>query len=155
MRSQKSKIKMFAVSLLTFAAVLASGPIVRVHAQFDACDFFPCGQVNDGNDITGDGVSTQIEDWIVFGLRAVFLVFILLGAYIIIKGAISYLKSQGDEGKIEEGTKAIKSVFIGVGILIIGIVGILILLVLTGGLDLLDRETNNLPDGVENLPLLN
>lgn len=144
-------------TLIIFPTILFFGMIfsTQVQAQLTPCSFFPCSEVNEGKPFTDKGVATQVEDWIRFGVNMVFIGLIFLGVFIIIKSALKYIRSQGDETKIQEGAAAIRSVFIGIGMLFIGIAGILLVLVITGGLDLLERDTTKLPDGVETVPFLN
>jgi len=76
-------------------------------------------------------------------LSLVFIGIILLSVVIIIQAGVKYIQSQGDEGKIAESTKAIKSVFIGIGVLIVGIAGLILVLVFFNASGLLDSDTSS------------
>lgn len=61
-------------------------------------------------------------------LQLIFIGIIIISIYIIIRAAIKYIRSEGDDQKIQDASKAIKSVFIGIAALFIGIIGIVIIL---------------------------
>lgn len=81
-------------------------------------------------DPTGSGqtATTLVRSWVNLGITLLFIGIILIAVFIIVRAAITYIQSQGDEGKIAEAQKAIKSVFIGIALLFVGIVGIILVL---------------------------
>lgn len=62
----------------------------------------------------------------------VFAAIIIFAIFIIIKSAITYIRSEGDETKIQQAQKAIKSVFIGIAALFVGLIGIIIIIAFFG-----------------------
>lgn len=88
--------------------------------------------------------ATTIGAWLRFGLSLIFIGIIIIAIVSIIKAAIEYIRSEGDEGKVQEASKSIKSVFIGIGALIVGLVGLAIVLTVIGASDSLDTDTDPL-----------
>ncbi len=83
-----------------------------------------------GSDISG-GAASAIdtgEALIQFALSMIFVGIIAFAIFVIIKAAVKYIRSEGDESKVEEANKAIKNVFIGIGALIVGVIGLVIIL---------------------------
>jgi hypothetical protein len=75
-------------------------------------------------------------------LSVLFVGIILLSVFIIVQAGIKYIQSQGDEKQIGEAQKAIKTVFIGIGVLFVGIAGLVLVLAFFGGLGLLNSGTS-------------
>lgn len=71
-------------------------------------------------------------------LSLVFIGIIIMAVYIIVTSGIQYVRSKGDEKEIAAANKAIKSVFVGIGVLFVGVVGVILVLAFFGGLGLLD-----------------
>jgi uncharacterized membrane protein len=126
-------------------------PVNKVYANADAtgsvvCQFLPflrgidfinknvCTPTDDTDDseTLQTSTATTIRNLLQVGLSLVFVGIIAIAIYIIIKAAIKYIRSEGDEKKVEEAQKAIKTVFIGVAALIIGIIGIVVITILLG-----------------------
>jgi hypothetical protein len=146
MKNNLLKIIVFVVVILSAAIFMT----VEVQAQFNACDFLPCGS---GDVLPGPGDTSSAIERIVYWLASLtFTAFIGFGIFIIIKGALKIIRSQGDESKVEEGAKAIKGVMIGVGMLILGIVGFVVLFAIfdAGGL----LGSPEAPEGVQDAPFL-
>lgn len=139
-----SSVSIFGISLLDEGSY-------TVNAQ-GLCDFFPCDQTIDGSTNSGN-VNSAFETWFRFGVGLIFTGFIAFGVFIIVKNATKIINSQGSEEKLSEGVSAIKTVFIGVIMLLVGIIGLLVLASLfgAGGIFNSDVET---PAGVENLPII-
>ncbi|MDQ6986089.1 MAG: hypothetical protein Q9M91_05780 [Candidatus Dojkabacteria bacterium] len=124
-------------SFLTLAITPAAFNTNQVEAQNLLCDVFPfIGSIDYTSSLCGTGniegdarsaVST-VEQLIQLGVSLVFIGIIIIAVGTIIKAAVVYIRSEGNEGKIQESQKAIKSVFIGIGALIIGIIGLVIVL---------------------------
>jgi len=95
-----------------------------------------CGGGSAGN------VAGRTGSFISFALNLIFIGLIILAVFIIIRSAIKYIQSEGNEGKIQEAQKAIKSVFVGIGVLIIGIVGIFIVIAFFNASGTLTTDTN-------------
>ncbi|MEP7103843.1 MAG: hypothetical protein ABI721_04000 [Candidatus Dojkabacteria bacterium] len=129
--------KIFAISTLVFSLFSLNNILfaMPVHAQNLICTIFPfiqnlgfgagtlCGDQVDGSVAVGAGVSL-----VRLALQLIFIGIIVVSIYIIIRAAIKYIRSEGDDTKIQEAQKAIKSVFIGIAALFIGIIGIVIIL---------------------------
>lgn len=132
-----------ALAILTVPLFIAA-PIASVQpvgAQNLICQIFPflqgirftgglCGTGTGGD--ASDAVTT-IKDLVTFGVSLIFVGIIAIAIFVIIKAALKYIQSEGDETKVEEATKAIKNVFIGIGALIIGIIGLVIILAVAQG----------------------
>lgn len=98
-----------------------------VYAQ-TVSDLLPCDQYNSSVfDACGDP-SSQITSIVRAGLILVFTIIVFYGIFLIIKAALSIIRSEGDSGKIESGIGIIKSVYWGIAMIFIGIVGIVIVL---------------------------
>ena len=74
------------------------------------------------------GIVNSTKSFVQFGLSLVFIGLIAIAIFMIIKSAIKYIQSEGNQGKVEEAKKAIQAVFVGIVVLVVGIVGIFILL---------------------------
>lgn len=75
-------------------------------------------------------------------LSVLFVGIILLSVVIIVQAGVKYIQSQGDDKQIGEAQKAIKTVFIGIGVLFVGIAGLVLVLAFFGGLGLLGTDTS-------------
>lgn len=146
--------KTFAIgALATFMFAVASFlPInqVTVNAQDNLiCKLFPfIGDIDITSGLCGGDAgqtASSIGEWLKFGLSLIFIGIIIIAVVSIIKAAIEYIRSEGDEGKVQEASKSIKSVFIGIGALIVGLVGLAIVLTVIGA-----DESLNTPDTPDN-----
>ncbi|MCA9381584.1 hypothetical protein KC678_04930 [Candidatus Dojkabacteria bacterium] len=140
MRNLSTKVASFFTALwVVVSSAFALAPIFTVNAQETStlCQIFPfldgiifadglCNPSKIGQS-GGDALSTF---WALarFGVSLIFIGIIAVAIFVIIKSALKYIQSEGDESKVEEATKAIKNVFIGIGALIIGIIGLVIIL---------------------------
>jgi uncharacterized membrane protein YidH (DUF202 family) len=124
----------FLVPILTLGAgVLAPIPL---HAENFICDVFPFLESIDAFGVntslcTGtpdEGALSSAGEMVRFALSLVFVAIIVISIYVIIRAALKYIRSEGDPGKVEEAQKAIKNVFIGIGALFVGVIGIIIIL---------------------------
>lgn len=121
------------IALSTF--ILLPGQAVQ--AQIGICTFIKpiCDAI--GIDDDTENAVEAAENFIVNRGRLILgLLFVgitLMAIFIIVQAGIKYIQSQGDEGKIAEAQKAIKSVFVGIAILIVGVVGVLLVLFFLGG----------------------
>lgn len=91
----------------------------------------------------GETAATTVRTWVNLGITILFIGIILLAVFIIVQAAIKYIQSQGDEGKIAEAQKAIKSVFIGIALLFVGIIGIVLVLAFFSATNLLGGGSGN------------
>lgn len=135
------KKSLFAIFLLAFGAVgLFLGP-VGVAAQdsqggllgtgrVGVCTFIGpiCNALGINQEDPGQIATTTLRGWVNLGITLLFIAIILIAIFIIVQAAVKYIQSQGDEGKIAEAQKAIKSVFIGIALLFVGIIGIVLVL---------------------------
>jgi heme/copper-type cytochrome/quinol oxidase subunit 2 len=118
-----------------------------VSAQEDTtliCRIFPfLDNVIGGQELCGSADQTQstaetVEGYIQLALSLIFIAIVIIAIYIIIKAAIKYIRSEGDEDKIQDAQKAIKSVFVGIAALFVGIIGLVLVLAFfqaTGAID--------------------
>jgi len=89
-----------------------------------ACDILGCP----ANIVSGETILTDGSKLIEWSVGLIFPFVIVLGIFMIIKSAYGIIKSEGVTTDVENAKKRIKGVFIGVGILMIGIVGYILLL---------------------------
>ncbi len=157
MFKNKALITMMVGAFLLAAPVLS--PLLTVRAQNLICTVFPfinsvsafginslCTGISD--DTTGSTIRSTFN----LIVSLIFVAIIIFSIYVIIKAAIKYIRSEGDPGKIEEAQKAIKSVFIGIAALFVGLIGIIIVIAFFGAGGALD--TNNTINN-QTSPLLN
>jgi quinol-cytochrome oxidoreductase complex cytochrome b subunit len=82
----------------------------------------------------------SVEGIIRFLLSLIFIGIIGVAIFYIIKSSIKYIRSEGDEGKVQESQKAIKAVFMGVAALMVGIIGLVVILALFNATTALETE---------------
>ncbi len=120
-----------AFSVLPFSIKAATASDVLPCDQYDTSAFDACGDVNG-----------QVTDLIKFALAAAFGAIILYGIFLIIKAALTIIRSNGDPGQVEAGTNIIRGVYIGIGIIFIGIVGLIIVIAFFGAGGILNTAVN-------------
>lgn len=59
----------------------------------------------------------SVFSYIALGFSLFFIGLTIYWVFLIIRNAVKILQSEGDDGKIKDGTKAIQSIFIGIGIM--------------------------------------
>lgn len=127
------------IALVSFVPVVftAAQP---VSAQVGVCTFIQplCDALGIGGGNSGDAAVGLVARWFNLAVTVIFTAIILISVYVIVTNAVKYIQSQGDEGKIGEAQKAIKSVFIGIALMFVGLVGIVLVLAFFGGNNLLD-----------------
>jgi predicted PurR-regulated permease PerM len=132
-----------AIAVLSFGFLTFSQPTVTsAQSQSLVCRVFPFLQSIDALGVsnvlcTGDPNDTQAglesagtsaANMVQLLLSLVFIAVIVVAVYVIIKAAIKYIRSEGDESKVKDAQKAIKTVFMGVAALFVGILGIVLVL---------------------------
>lgn len=125
------KILLISILLLSFFTILTKleANIVSAGNQdLEFCDFLPCADSQNNNDLDQD-VNSAVDNLFMVSTTLVFTGIILLGIYYIVRGAASIIRAEGDTSKVEEGYKKIKGVYAGVAIIIVGIIGIVIVVV--------------------------
>jgi len=143
-------VLVLAVSLFGFNN-LAFAPQVHAQSQNLICTVFPfIKDLGFGigslctDKVEGKSAIDAIVALVRLALQLVFIGIIIISIYIIIRAALKYIRSEGDESKIQEAQKAIKSVFIGIAALFIGIIGIVIILAFfNAGVGETPNEINN------------
>lgn len=120
-----------AFTVLPFSIKAATASDVLPCDQYDTSAFDACGDVNG-----------QVTDLIKFALAAAFGAIILYGIFLIIKAALTIIRSNGDPGQVEAGTNIIRGVYIGIGIIFIGIVGLIIVIAFFGAGGILNTAVN-------------
>ena len=137
--------------LLALATFFVSGLVTpfQAHAENLICKVFPFISSIQSFGIAGlcgtlstTETANQISGYIKLALNLIFIGIIIIAIYIIIKAAIKYIRSEGDEGKIQESQKAIKSVFIGIAALFVGIIGIIIVLAFFNATGAVNQNTS-------------
>lgn len=105
------------------------------------------GLTQNGVPVTGTNATNAAQNFVraraQLILSLVFIGIILLSVVIIVQAGIKYIQSQGNEGQIKEAQKAIKSVFIGIGVLFVGIIGIVLVLLFFNGQGFLNPVGND------------
>ncbi len=124
----------------------------RIFAQYDVCDFLPCGVVPGYQSSATDSM-TIVERLFYFGVSLIFVGLVAFGIFIIVKAAYKIVRSEGNEDQLQEGAKAIKTVFIGLAMLVAGIVGLLVMTYILGASDIFNANVES-PDGID-LPIIN
>jgi hypothetical protein len=108
----------------------------NVYAQ-GFCDFYPCGNGNSEGEIASEEtLLSSMSNVFQTVTSALFAIIILYGVYLVIKGAVEIIRSEGDAEKVEKGYKLIKSVYIGVAMIFIGLIGLVIIAALFGGVSI-------------------
>lgn len=159
------KLRQFAIALMlaVLGLTLSSQTVLAQQAQqapavpVNACTFIRpicdaigltepggSGEILEG----GDGARQFLSGRLQLILSLVFVGIILLSVVIIVQSGVKYIQSQGDAGKIEEATKAIKTVFVGIAILFVGIAGLILVLFVFNATGLL-TPTSPTPDAGE------
>jgi len=107
-----------------------------------ASDVLPCDQYDTSAfDACGD-VNGQVTNIIKFAIGAVFGLIILYGIFLIIKAALTIIRSNGDVAQVESGANMIRGVYIGIGIIFIGIIGLIIVIAFFGAGGILNTTVN-------------
>lgn len=134
--------------LILFSFIFAQ--LFSVSAQ-GFCDIFPC-------DITDQGLIDNTrpiaEQLIQFGIDIVFLVIIIFGIFKVITGALKIIRSEGDSGKIEEGSKTLQNVIVGIAIIFIGVIGLVVVSAIFGAGGIFQTNPGQNEPGVLDLPLI-
>jgi ABC-type phosphate transport system permease subunit len=97
----------------------------------------------EGSTAGGEEAVSSTVAFAQLGVSFIFIGIILIAVYVIIKAAIKYIRSEGNEEKIQDAQKAIKQVFVGIGALFVGLIGLVIIIVFfnaTGGIN--DADTD-------------
>lgn len=114
---------------------------LKIQAQ-TASDLLPCDQYDTSAfDACGD-VNGQVTSVIQLGISAVFALIILYGIFLIIKAALTIIRSNGDPSQLESGVNMIRGVYIGIGIIFIGIIGLIIVIAFFGAGGILNTTVN-------------
>ncbi len=147
-----TKIKpVLSLLVLGLSTFMVSGVVypLKVHADNLICTVFPFIKSIGSFGINGlcGGLSqtetaSQISNYVKLGLNLIFIGIIIISIYIIIKAALKYIRSEGDETKIQESQKAIKSVFIGIAALFVGVIGIIIVLAFFNATNVVNQNQN-------------
>lgn len=146
----KKQIAKLSLALVMVFSVLVPINTTQANAQSLVCDIFPfleglrfadslcTGDIEGG----ADTALTTGQELVQFGLSLVFVGIIAFAIFIIIKAALKYIRSEGNEEEVQEAQKAIKNVFVGIGALIVGVIGLVIILGIfnSGTVNPLDTE---------------
>jgi hypothetical protein len=130
-------------NLLSISLFIGLGLLLvfPVKAQ-TAADILPCDQYNTSVfDACGD-VNGQVSNIIRFGIAAVFVAIIIYGIFLIIKAALTIIRSNGDPTQVENGANILKGVYIGIGIIFVGLIGLIIVIAFFGASGILNTTLN-------------
>jgi hypothetical protein len=142
--------KILFIPLIFLAQVIF---LLPVSSQTGFCDLFPCGPDNSQVPVI-DNPNATANSLLITVVSLFFTGFIAFGVLVIIKGALKIITAQAADEKVEEGYKAIRAVFIGLGLTFVGIAGIAIVVSLLGGGGLFSTTVES-PEGIQNIPLTN
>lgn len=132
----KTKILSIVLALSIFSLPILSTPVYAgsndsSSLSIGLCTFIPfiCNAIS-GDDGSVDAQSAQkfLTDRLQLVVSLIFIGIMLISVFIIVRAGLKYIQSQGDPDKIKDATKAIQSVFVGIGVLVVGIVGLLLVL---------------------------
>lgn len=91
-----------------------------------ACGLLGCDIIGGQGNV--DAIVGSTGGLIRLGFSLIFVVIIVIGIAMIVKAAFTIIRSEGDSSKIEEGYKTLKGVWIGVGLIFVGIIGVVVVL---------------------------
>lgn len=128
----------------------SSNLVCQLFPFLSRINFFGISQFCSGQNLDRRTAAQEIGGVVSSIVSLIFVAIIIVAVYIIIKAAIKYIRSEGDESKIQEAQKAIKSVFIGLVALFVGIIGLILILVLFNALGAVENQ--NPLDELESLP---
>jgi hypothetical protein len=112
-----------------------------------ACEIFGCpNQVATGQEIIS-GTSNLVE----WGTNLVFPFIILIGIFVIVNSAFKIVRSQGNTEQIEKAKKGFRGVFVGIAILIVGLIGYFLVISFFGASNV-DLSVDK-PDALQNIDL--
>jgi uncharacterized membrane protein YidH (DUF202 family) len=161
MRQLSLKLTIVLVTLFSFLSPVAiqagntgGGPI-QPGANLGLCTFIgpictALGLSDKSADEAKEGALGFATERIQQVVSLIFIGIIVISVFIIVQAGVKYIQSQGEEGKIAEAQKAIRSVFVGIAILFVGIIGLILVLAFFGGTGLLG--SGNTIDDVFNPP---
>jgi len=91
----------------------------------------------------GQEAVRQSAELIRFILSLIFVAIVIIAIYVIIKAALTYIQSEGNEEKVKQAKKAIQNVFIGIGALFVGLIGLIVVLAFFGASGAVQTEVPN------------
>lgn len=129
------------IILIIFISVLSLIP-VSIKAQ-SASEFLPCNQYDPSVfDACGTNVNDQVTNLIKVAISAVFALIVLYGIFLIIKAALTIIRSNGDPGQVQSGADILRGVYIGIGIIFVGLIGLIIVIAFFGAEGILSTNVN-------------
>lgn len=132
-------MKKLIVTILFFAFALFS---VNVKAA-TASEVLPCDVYSNSTAFNACGdVNGQVTSVIKYGIAAVFGLIILYGIFLIIKAALTIIRSNGDPEQVQAGASIIRGVYIGIGIIFVGIIGLIVVIAFFGANGILNTTLN-------------
>jgi magnesium-transporting ATPase (P-type) len=135
----RNKLQKLIVMTGLWAGLMLAGaaPISAQPSQGNnLCSVFPvlCNAISGNPGTINEGESRNfLFDRVNIVVSLIFVGIIFVAVTIIIRAGVKYIQSQGNAGQMEEAQKAIRNVFIGIGLLFIGIIGIILVLAFFGG----------------------
>lgn len=133
---KKGLLTILLVLFATVSLVPAGLSSVQAQQSFSICTLLgPLG--NPFGCATGEFGSQSASQYLLPRIQLVltlaFIGLIVFAIVYVVRAAITYIQSQGKPEEIENATKSIRSVFIGLGALFVGIAGILLVIAFFGG----------------------
>lgn len=95
------------------------------------CEIFGCSEFTnfDPSNVTLGGAVSVVQ----WGASLIFVIIIIIGIFSIVRGSYKMINSEGDDAKIQEGFKVIRAVWIGIGLIFLGLIGIVVISAIFGG----------------------
>lgn len=144
-------MKIFKSKILISTIALLSTFIFKVQTASaqGLCNIFPCNEASPclGADCGGDSLSV-VGSILQLVLSLVFVGIIIYGIWLIIQAALKIVRSEGDESKIQEGTKLIKGAYIGLALIFVGLIGLVIVFVIFNATDIFRVSPDGNPPGL-------
>ena len=144
-----NKIKVF-LSLVAISAFEIFSPIKTFAVNTGVCGFLPCNTAPiclGGADCEGNALS-QVGSVLEISLSFIFVGILVYGVWLIIQAAVKIVRSEGNEEQIQSGYKMIKGAYIGIILIIVGIVGLVIVLIIFNATDLFKIAPSQTPPGI-------
>ena len=150
MNSKKiNKIIIFLFSLLLSSSIMSLNSAVK--AQFALCDFFPCTEAQESSPDFEAEVYSTTESLALLATGSIFLLILIYGVYLVLKGTLRMIRADGQSDRFVAGYSLIRTFFLGLGLLFVGLIGLVVMSVL---FDITGIFTQDVTDPTGTLPFV-
>lgn len=145
-------IKILALLLIVFS--FGFFQVNTVYAQNDnqsggLCGLLPCNVASPCLGAScGTNSLTVVGSILNFVLSLIFVGIIIYGIFLIVQAALKIVRSEGDESKIQEGTKLIRGAYVGLAMIFVGIIGLVIVFAIFNATDIFKVNPEDAPPGL-------